>query len=340
MYFINASCTKLLVKTLSAEGLDIALLCQQAGLDTRLLQNEESLFKRQVVYRLLELAAVAADNPDIGLKTYTHSTLGNFHLVGYVMMSSANLQQALENLTRFVPLLSNGFIVTLTKEQDDCMCLSWTSYTEAGNYQPRQFSDATTAALLGFCRWLAGGNSFHPQRVEFDYPEPEDISKHRSVFGCPLRFGAERNRLYFSETDLLIPLSTANEALAVLHKDIAESKMNQLLSNSLTHRVKALLVEQLNQGCADLESIAAMLCMSPRTLQRGLEKEGEQFKSLLCNSRMQLANHYLRHTQYSLEEVASLLGFYDQSALHKACLRWFEMTPGRYRKEIQSQPEE
>lgn len=80
--------------------------------------------------------------------------------------------------------------------------------------------------------------------------------------------------------------------------------------------------------------------MSPRTLQRGLEKEGEQFKSLLCNSRMQLANHYLRHTQYSLEEVASLLGFYDQSALHKACLRWFEMTPGRYRKEIQSQPEE
>lgn len=103
MYFINASCTKLLIKTLSAEGLDIAQLCQQAGVETHLLQNEESLFQRQAVYRLLELAAVAADDPDIGLKTYQHSTLGNFHLVGYVMMSSTNLKQALEHLTHFTP---------------------------------------------------------------------------------------------------------------------------------------------------------------------------------------------------------------------------------------------
>lgn len=337
MYFVNASCTKLLVKTLSAEGLDIAHLCRQAGLETHLLQNEESLFKRRVVYRLMELAAAAADNPDIGLKTYAHSTLGNFHLVGYVMMSSANLKQAMEHLVHFVPLLSNGFTVTLSKEQDDLMCLSWASYAESDSVQPRQFADATTAALLGFFRWLAGDNSFHPQMIEFDYPEPEDISKHRSVFGCPLRFGTERNRIFFSTKDLLAPLNTANEQLAVLHEEIAEKRMNQLLSNSLANRVQMLLVEQLSQGYADLDSIAAMLCMSKRTLQRGLEKEGEQFKSLLCKSRMHLANHYLRQTQHSLEDVASLLGFYDQSALYKACLRWFDMTPGSYRKESESQ---
>ncbi len=337
MYFINASCTKLLIKTLSAEGLDIAHLCQQAGVDTHLLQNEENLFQRQAVYRLLELAAVAADNPDIGLKTYQHSTLGNFHLVGYVMMSSANLKQALEHLAHFTPLLSNGFIVTLSKEQDDRMCLSWTSYTEVGSIQPRQFSDATTAALLGFCRWLAGDNLLHPQMIEFDYPEPEDISKHRSVFGCPLGFGAERNRLYFSVSDLLSPLSTANQALAMLHQHFAEKKMKQLFGNSLTYRVQTLLFEQLCQGRVDLESIADKLCMSKRTLQRGLEKEGVQFTSLLCKNRMHLANHYLRHTQHSVEEIANLLGFYDQSALHKACIRWFEMPPARYRRESELQ---
>lgn len=331
MYFINASCTNLLVKTLSAEGLDTDQLCRQAGLDVHFLQNEESLFERRVIYRLLELAA--ADNPDIGLKVYTHSTLGNFHLVGYAMMSSANLKQALEHLVHFVPLLSNGFTVTLNQEQHDYICLSWLCHAEAGSTQPRQFVDATAAALLGFCRWLAGNRVSLPRMIEFEYPQPEDISEHRSVFGCPLRFGSDRNRILFSMADLLAPLSTANEALAVLHKHAAEKNLNLLFGNTLTRQVRSLLVKHLSQDGADLESIAATLCMSKRTLQRGLEKEGEQFKSLLRKTRIQLADHYLRGTQHNLKEVAHLLGFNDQSALHKACLRWFDMAPGRYRKE-------
>lgn len=336
MYFINASFTNLLVKTLSAEGLDTALLCRQAGLENHLLHNEESFFQHRVIYRLLELAAVAADNPDIGLNTYTHSTLGNFHLVGYTMMSSANLKQALEHLVHFSPLLSNGLIITLSKEKDDCISLSWMFSTEADCVQPRQFSDATTAALLGFCNWLTGNTPLRPRMIEFDYPEPMDTSTHRNLFECLLRFGSKRNRIFFSVKDLLVPLSTANKALAVVHEHFAEKRMNRLFGYSLTNRVQTLLVQHLNQGCADLESIAAMLCVGKRTLQRNLMKEGEQFKSLLCKTRMNLADHYLRHTQYSLEEVACLLGFYDQSALHKACLRWFDMTPGRYRNENES----
>ena len=131
---------------------------------------------------------------------------------------------------------------------------------------------------------------------------------------------------------------SANKSLAVLHQHFAEKKMKQLFGNSLTYRVQTLLIEQLSQGCVDLESIAERLCMSKRTLQRGLEKEGVQFKRLLCKNRMHLANHYLRHTQHSFEEIANLLGFYDQSALHKACMRWFEMTPSRYRKQSELQP--
>ncbi|QEY59224.1 AraC family transcriptional regulator [Pseudomonas sp. C27(2019)] len=331
MYFINASCTNLLVTTLAAEGLNIEQLCRQVGLEAHLLQNEDSLFERRVIYRLLELAAAAANNPDIGLKTYTHSTLGDFHLVGYTMMSSANLKQALEHFVHFIPLLSNGFTATFNKEKHGCMSLSWLSHPETGSIEPRQFVDATTAALLGFCRCLLGNNVSRPQMIEFDYPEPENINTHRDVFDCSLRFGSERNRIFFSMKDLLLPLSTANETLAVMHRHAAEKKMKRLFGHSLSSRVQSLLVKRLSQGGANLESIAAILCMSKRTLQRGLTEEGEQFTILLKNTRIQLADHYLRRTQHKLAEVARLLGFNDQSALHKACLRWFGMTPGRYR---------
>ena len=35
----------------------------------------------------------------------------------------------------------------------------------------------------------------------------------------------------------------------------------------------------------------------------------------------------------SVKYIGALLGFRDQSSFHKACRRWFGMTPGRYRQE-------
>jgi AraC-like DNA-binding protein len=47
--------------------------------------------------------------------------------------------------------------------------------------------------------------------------------------------------------------------------------------------------------------------------------------------RQQLADFYLRHSHFNVQHVTHLLGFHDHSSFHKACLRWFGMTPGEYR---------
>ena len=56
-----------------------------------------------------------------------------------------------------------------------------------------------------------------------------------------------------------------------------------------------------------------------------------KFAGVLDDVRRQLADHYLRHSQHGLAQVGELLGFHDQSSFHKACLRWFGRSPGRYR---------
>jgi AraC-like DNA-binding protein len=80
-----------------------------------------------------------------------------------------------------------------------------------------------------------------------------------------------------------------------------------------------------------MESIAAALNISKRTLQRGLEKDGTQFKDVLNDVRRQMADFYLRHSHFNMKHVTCLLGFHDHSSFHKACIRWFGMTPGQYR---------
>ncbi|MNV61482.1 HTH-type transcriptional regulator VirS [compost metagenome] len=171
--------------------------------------------------------------------------------------------------------------------------------------------------------------------MEFTYPEPEDTSEHQRLFGCPLSFGAAYDSILFDGQELLSPLSMANEALATLHDSFAEAQLDLLSGYSMVGRIRALITERLSQGQGqgqcDMESIAAALNISKRTLQRGLEKDGTQFKDVLNDVRRQMADFYLRHSHFNMKHVTYLLGFHDHSSFHKACTRWFGMTPGQYR---------
>jgi AraC-like DNA-binding protein len=330
MYKDSAGFVSLLVNTLIAEGLDALDLGRRAGLDMQRLDQPDAFFDRLAVYRLLELAAQQSGDPNIGLKTYAHFQPGCFQLVGYVMMSSHNLKEALQRLVYFVPLLGSGFSMTFGREAAGYR-LAYCEHPERGVRMPRQYQDAGSAALLGFCRWLTGGNLPRPLAIEFDYPEPEEVTEHQRLFDCPLRFGMERFSLLLDAEELLAPLSTANEALAVLHENFAEARLNLLYGSSLVARVRALITECLASGPVDMEGVARALCVSKRTLQRGLKREGAQFKDILNEVRHRLADYYLRHSSQSLAQVAELLGYQEQSSFHKACLRWFGSSPGRYR---------
>ena len=61
-----------------------------------------------------------------------------------------------------------------------------------------------------------------------------------------------------------------------------------------------------------------------------LEKIFESKRAL----RRELATRYLVHEGMGIGEVASLLGFSDPSAFHRAFKRWTGTTPIEYRKTV------
>ncbi|WP_160107732.1 AraC family transcriptional regulator ligand-binding domain-containing protein [Pseudomonas izuensis] len=330
MYRMSSGYASVLANTFLAQGLDVARLCEEAGLDIRFVNEPGAFCDRSIIYRLWDLAAQASDDPNIGLKAYGNFHPSSFQIVGYTMMSSSNLKRALERLVRFSPLIGTGFSLFLVREQQHYRLASL-DHQQSGSVKPRQYTDAGLSSLLGFCHWLAGGKSPQPLSVEFTYPEPEDTSEHQRLFGCPLKFGSAYDSILFDGQELLSPLSMANEALATLHDSFAVAQLDLLSGCSIVGRIRGLITERLSQGQCDMESIAAALNISKRTLQRGLEKDGTQFKDVLNDVRRQMADFYLRHSHFNLKHVTCLLGFHDHSSFHKACIRWFGMTPGQYR---------
>ena len=52
MYRVSTGYASVLVNTLSAQGLDVANLCQEAGLDMEILGQPATFCRRSIMYRL------------------------------------------------------------------------------------------------------------------------------------------------------------------------------------------------------------------------------------------------------------------------------------------------
>ncbi len=332
MYKVSTGYAGVLLNTLSAAGLNVADLCEAAGLDRELLSRPAAFYDRSVVYRLWELATDACGDADIGLKCYGHVHPGSLQIVGYSMMSSLNLRRALERLVRFSPLIGSGSCLYFVQEQSNYR-LAALNLQQANCIKPRQYTDAALASLLGLCRWLTGGHVPQALSVAFSYRQPADTCEHQRLFDCPLVFDAAYDSILFDGEDLMHPLAMANETLATLHDSFAEAQLDQVRGLTVAGRIRALINQRLSlgQGPYDMESVAAALNISKRTLQRALEKDGTQYKDVLSDLRRKMADFYLCHSQYNIKHVAYLLGFHDHSSFHKACGRWFGRSPGQYR---------
>jgi AraC-like DNA-binding protein len=73
------------------------------------------------------------------------------------------------------------------------------------------------------------------------------------------------------------------------------------------------------------------LAIGARTLRRQLDEQGITFKSLVDQTRAELAPEYLQHSPRSIGEIAYLLGFSEPSAFHRAFKRWTGVSPLQYR---------
>ena len=101
----------------------------------------------------------------------------------------------------------------------------------------------------------------------------------------------------------------------------------------LTERVRSAILAELAGGNPSITVVAPRLHISPRTLERRLEREGTTFSTLLDDLRKRLALRYVASRDLELAEIAFLLGFSKTTAFHRAFKRWTGQTPLYYRRQ-------
>jgi len=316
---------------LTAEGLDARALLVAAGIDPASLQVPDARLPTEKISRLWELAVERSSNPAIGLAQHHVVRPASFDVVGYTMMSCANLRGAFERLIRYLLILSDAFTMAMDEEYAGYRV----TFVLFGGDRPipRQRIEFIVVTLVGFCRWISG-RDVNPLAIELPYPAPGDLAPYHAAFRCPVLFNSPRNSLLFAAADMVATLPTSNPLLAELHERFAGDYLQHFDHAQISYRTREMIIRQLPDGEPRRDEIAKKLCMSERTLQRRLEEEGTSFNQLMDDTRRELAEQYLGRLQLSLAQAAYLLGFADQSSFFRACRRWFDLSPGQYRSQL------
>ncbi len=328
-FTIQAKAAEKIIWSAVQRGVEANDLYHSVKLDPAVLDDPDNRIPFAQLVDLYEKAAELTGDNDFGLHVAENVNLTVFGILGYTVANSSTLGDALARASRYNSIWTDGSAFTLDSTAKPPF-LTY-SYLDRSISQRRQDTEMTFAMVTVHCRRIANPE-FSPVAVEFQHDAPADLSEHRRIFCCPIRFGAPLNRLYFDSTNLSFPIERADPGLcALLDRHAEELLAKYPPRDSLVGQVRNIIANEFKRGNPSLENVASQLGVTSRTLQRKLHEAGTSHNELLHEMRRQLAMDYLREPDMAICEVAYLLGFSESSSFHRAFKRWTGRTPKEFR---------
>lgn len=317
-------------KALDSYGLASRAVFRQAGLDFERLSQPHARYSYTSIQRLWSAAVEATADACFGLRvaSFWHPT--TFHALGYSWLASNNLAEGFDRVVRYSSVLNTaakGMLQINKSPETYCFAIA-----KGGVFPPPQPAamDAGMATILIMCR-AAYGDSFRPQRVTMRHASPGCTEQFAELFKAPVEFSQERYAMYIDPNVANEPLSTANPELVRVNDRVVTDYLAKLNRSDIVMRVHSKLIERMPSGQIDEANIAATINLSQRTLQRKLKTQGVSFSVVLDTARRDLGLQYVRSSQYSLNEIAYLLGFAEPGNFSRAFRRWYGKSPSEYR---------
>jgi AraC-like DNA-binding protein len=321
--------SRALVSACERLGLDTGALLRSVGVQRETLEDPDARLQNREASALWAKAYELSGDPVLSLHVAEACPLGAYKVIDYMGASARTVGEAFRYAARYFPLINTAVRLTIDESGDPV------TFDVAGEGGPagvsRPYAEYCLAAFVLHVR-AATGVAFGLRRVTFTHRLPPDLGEHERVFGCPVRFEAEHNRLVLDRAAWETRTRGAQPGvLGVLieHADLLLSKLPR--GPDLIERTRRAIGGRLRGGDPSLVSVARELGMSERSLQRHLRDLGYTFNSLADEVREATARLYLEQPDMALAEIGYLLGFADQSTFNRAFKRWTGCTPKQAR---------
>ncbi len=309
-------------------GLDPLAMLHRAGINPAILADIDNPVPIDRVARLLEESASRSGFPSFGLLLAETRTVASIGAVGLLLKEQGNARGVIEEIVRYRVLLAEAFVFSIEDVGDTTIIRT--------EIIPGLTGRQGIELLMGFvCRAVSEvvAGRWHPESAHFVHAAPADLSVHRRVFQCHLVFESEFNGFACPTASLDAPNPAADSVLARHARRYLDMLVPDPADGSVGERARRSLYLLLPAGRGTLEQVADNLGLHARALQRGLEKEGRSFATLLNEVRRELALRYLSNSTHNVTAIALMTGYAAPSSFTRWFAAEFGMAPAQWRAE-------
>ncbi|ANF80821.1 AraC family transcriptional regulator [Acinetobacter sp. NCu2D-2] len=267
--------------------------------------------------------------PGLGLEIAALVQPKHLGILAYVVLSCETLGDALMRYHDYHRLVYDGTPLQVSV-QDDFLSIAW---DEIPFNMTAQITDEIAIALMmEFLKSILDIQDIRLKEIHFQHQSAKHTLVYEQYFRCKVRFGQAKTQVLMAVSELNRPLKKGDQTLQQLLRQQAEALLEQLPNTRpADHRLQQAILTGLQKNMFQIEHIAKQMNMSVRQLQRHLQMQGKTYQQRMQEIRCMMATEYLKDANLSLQEIALLLGYSEQSAFQRAFKQWTKLTPQQWR---------
>lgn len=278
-----------------------------------------------------EEAARVLARPYLGLELGQNFRIWEIGPVYPLLATAPTLRDALDVYSRFQASWQSHTSLSVQREFEET---KYGYLIDDLDIWPRvQDSENSVSGFCALIRQLLSPR-WSPVEVAFQHDVLGRSEALSRFFRCPVRGNAESNVIVLRDDDLDRPMSAWISSNAPA-RAIVERHLFDLLRppedmyRPIHERLAQLIDQRLGRESVDLETLAEKLGVAPRTLRRQLSTFGTSFSEVLNRERRKKAEMLLSTGTIKLSQLASHLGYANQSAFSRAFREWAGESPSR-----------
>lgn len=300
-----------------------ARFLQRYNLSIEMLHLKGTKVDSSILHELLDEAIHVSQDSGLLFKFSRLVTPSNLGVLGYLMLHSSSIEDAITKLCRYYALIGKSLKPIFFPNEGKLTLLICKDGSVS--HLEKYSAEIHLSALLHLLNTIIP-TPISPKKTTFRHAKPTHADAYRHVFGDAIHFDEVENALYFDTQHLSTKTSFHDPRLVELFEKEAESSLGMSLHGNLIEQVKGLILIGTGELDVSLESIALKMNMHPRTLQKRLQHEEHSFLTLVTEVRQKLAIHYL-HKGVDTATIASYLGYAEVSPFFRAFKKWYGMSP-------------
>lgn len=313
-----------------SHGADPIALLERHAIDPQVVRDPDHYVDCKSVVDLFEYCSTSLNDPLFGLHLARIQNPDVFGCVAALCRAAATVRESVVSFIDFIPVIHAPDTLLELVEGEHTAEIRWSVGTDLGSNTQANYQ----AALLNLkLLQLVGGRQFRPSYVNLAVDaRPRDIAELEGRLGCRFNTTKSENAIAFPVRLLDQPVTSSSRLLFTLLGGYLE-RVKTASRTTITDRVQDYIRGSLPSRTCSIERCARKLGMSVRTVQTHLSEAGLNFSDLLELQRIDVAKTCLPQEHLSLDDVAAMLGYAEQSSFGRAFKRWTGVSPRQFRQQ-------